>query len=516
METPEFLSVWIWPLVAGLSFLSLVVVAYRYIIQRVRINRFQAVMKYNWTGYIEALSDTFRRLKSLRAVLAEVRPRAEEQDLAELNKLLFDKIRDEIRILDEKLKKMSVASDRQWQTMRVEWIPMVELHGEISRFISLARKGIPPETLEKLKAQWEQEAANRNQEKIKKLERDNNLLKDKVEGLEKTTAGHKSVKRGVLEDEEAAARLMGKLADNLTMNDVEAKLAAAKGEINFIEKQFVEGVKQDERAALSAKLKWAKQSRRWWNMQRKLRKQTLLLDEATGRATEMSGDQNAGREEGIKEFQQIEAKNAELNKKISELSAINLRLTRQLDQINSESTSTQDLKEQMARAEQGRKTAEREMTNLEKMLQDMERSLKKANAENQSNRDLADKLKEKEELLAKQNKRVSELESESLKMVMSLKKQEEGHKTEVKKLDSQLIKFLEDIKEGNVEGMVPEDEMMELQTEYDKLNAEIMHFKGAVKHAEQNEAKALEEKGKLEREQREILAKYKELLQRSQ
>ena len=70
METPESLSVWIWPLFASLSFLALVVVVYRLIIQRVRINRLQTVMKYNWTGYIEALSDTFRRLKSLRAVLA--------------------------------------------------------------------------------------------------------------------------------------------------------------------------------------------------------------------------------------------------------------------------------------------------------------------------------------------------------------------------------------------------------------------------------------------------------------
>lgn len=512
---------------------------HRLYVDRQYISRLRVCLRRNWGSYLETLSDNLARLKALRAFLARVRPRPEEAELCEMTDKLYKAIRNEIEVIDGQLEAMSIAPDERWFSTPVEWVPPMALQKDVQQLITMLQGAISLSDLERLKREWMAEcelrlAEERVRERAELEERTRELkqAREEMEEFKRETASR------ALDAASMAAEKMAELADNLTLEEIEAKLKSIEVESNSIEMHLHESPDDMD---LQGELKWAKQIRRWWIIQRRARTVSQKLDTTEDDLKRMKEEYEIERLETMQEFQRVEAESAENRKRADDTQTQNRHLTAQLASFEAESATVEDLQAQLASEKVARVSAEREMNNLESMLKQVEHDLNTLRSETADIKELRQKAGEFDQLGGKNmvpEREIVELQVEYDKLnaeVMKMKaaakradEQEDRLKVKLTQARNEyqevLGKYMELEQTAKVadESMVPEKEIIDLQMAYDRLNSDLAHAKSTIKQAERAEERARERmaemradlEAKLTRAQNEhqsVLGKYMEL-----
>ena len=526
-----------WLLVVLVVFQAVAVVA-RILSLRQRVHAMRRVIVGCWQNYLEALSLSIERLKSVRAYLAQVRPTPHDADLKPLCDNLYQQIRDEIQAMETQLTHMAQAPDDEWYRMSIEWRPALAMRDTIARLIDIIGSRVSPDELDALKAQWRDAVAAEYREGIAQLEQEIRDLKTELEEAlaraqeadelrkqlralqnrqrqdeEEAARERESSHRDNDEtDEEIAARMLAELGDDQDLEQAAAKIAAADGEVNYLEQQAIATDDAEEARRLRGRAAWAHQSRRWWNLLHMLRRKTMQLDEMSGKAmTDSAGDED-NRLLAIQEFQEMEARNAEMKKQIGGLSASNRRLTVELEQFDSAKATVDQLRETLERVEVARKSTQRELNNVETMLEQMETDMARMAKENQRLKRMEDKVDKATTEVIEYKTTISHLES-------ALAATKKAHTEEVAQLEQLIEQMQEEEREEQETAReqaattVPEEEMLKLQAAYDKLNSEMMRANADRVRAEKGEAKVREALAKLSHDHNQLLDRYRELRQ---
>ncbi len=495
---------------------------------------------YNcWSNYLECLSKALERLRNLRAILAQVRPGPDKPDFNDICDDLYNIVGEEIGLIESQLEAMTETEDRAWYELEIAWRPLLDINNHIAAMAELLLEAITEEELEERKKRWLEKWETEKEAELKKYKRQIADLKARIreyelqlEELEALRGEVNRLKalaheneandaeeiqrlRDELErlkkkdsselDEEIAARMMAELSEVGSLEQAEAELAKTQGEMHFCRNQLQE-IKDDAEEArrLQAKADWMAQKNRWWTLVRKNRKQTLLLDEYNTEKMDASPEDEE-RMAAIRDFQEMEAKNAEMRGRISELTTNNRKLTAQLEQFNAQAASAEELRHTLHQVEIARKNTQRELNSLEQMVSQMESDLLKATTENRK--------------LAKSEQKLGEFIQENRVLQEDLRKSESKHlekiaayEIELDKLQAALKNAEEKLNSQDIDGMVPEEEVMSLQNAYDQLNNQVIQVKGARVQAERGEKKAKEELDKMQKEFKALQTKYRELL----
>ncbi|MFW6286796.1 MAG: hypothetical protein ACOC29_02535, partial [Candidatus Sumerlaeota bacterium] len=379
------LIVWTAPLLALMAIAAMTWSLLRLGSEQATCRRQRQAIELSWQGYLESLSHRMRALRSLRAVLAQIRPYPEENELKALVQKLYDDVRDEIERVDNELERMANADDGQWYTERAEWDGGTDFHTQIQNLLVLARKHYESQDLEAVKDGVRSRVAADYDSRSAELEAKLQALQSELdEARAKLQAAEKAEPEGVEkevrvdgeisgEEEMAiAARYMGGLTDNEGLEEADAKVSAAKGRLAHAEKQATETEDPTEKEKYRAEAAWEKQCLRWWEMIHTVRRQRRLLDEATGKASELS---ELGLDldfEGAQEFQEMEARTKEMRNRIANLTNENKNLSEQLERFSLEQATAGELRDTLNRVDQARRNAERELSSVEAMIEQME------------------------------------------------------------------------------------------------------------------------------------------------
>ncbi len=527
----ERLIIWIAPIIALLSIAAAVWALLRLVAALKTASEQRKAIEITWQSYLENLSDRLKALRSLRAVLAQIHPSPDEAELLNLIDQLYKSVHDEIESVEATLDKMARADDQQWYREKADWSGGTDFHSEIQNLLILSRKHFESIDIDAIKDETRREVEAAFEAQAQELEVELKALQEQLEAVEALKAEEtepEEVEPEVVEvevpsdaaelEQAIAARLMGELTDNDTLEDADAKISVAKGRINHAEQQALETDDPDEKEKLLAEAAWEKQCLRWWEHVHTIRRQRKLIDEATGKASEVEQLGLGLDVEGAQEFQEMELRAKEMRTRIASLTNENKSLSDQLEKFSAEQASASELRETLARVDMARRNAERELSTVEAMIEQLEDEvamLRRKLQEARQKEDTSSSLKQELEQVANQ---AQDLEKENLKLVTEHNKEISALRDEVKdaekekaRLEAELATVKQAMQSGNIEGMVPEQEMMELQQAYDKLNADLLKFKASAKNAENAEKDASEKLKKALHERDEILNKYKRL-----
>jgi chromosome segregation ATPase len=485
-----------------------------------------------WESYLDSLSVSLERLRALRAIVSQVRAGGEKSPLEESATALYQSVRAEIVVIEQQLETMTRVSDKAWHEMEIAWRPALALNDHIARLYEILAAAVGPDQLERIKAEWRRQWELEVQKRNLKYERDISDLRTRIRELETgleeieflraevrrlkaregaVAADSEEIERlrrkaaGVEIEEAVAARWMGGLEENKTLEQLDAEIAKADGEIHFCQNQIREAAGDAEKIArLEARADWMAQTNRWWKLLRRYRKHAVLMDEINVERMEPTSREGEDLET-VRDFQAAEAKNADMRRRIGELSASNRQLTLQLEKFNAEAATADELRQTLAQVEMARRSAQRELDNLEKMVARMEDDLLKQGAENRKLAKLEPKIAE----LVQENKALKE---EADRVRAHGRDSAAALEVEIESLRRRAAELQKRIDSKEVEGMVPEEEMLGLQSAYDQLNAQIVQMRGARVQAERNEKAAREELLKSHKSLGDLQKKYHELL----
>ncbi len=448
----------------------------RYLYINTKNERFKNLLFNCWESYLDSLSMSLTRLKALRAVLSQTRNISGKEAICKASDAIYQNIHQEIAACDLQLETMSKAQDDEWYATAIVWRPVPDLKDEIAHLLEIAKTGISDEELEKYKIEWEKQFAQKSAAEFKKLEEEIRRLNVRIEELEAELENAQTANaRSSTNPEALAAELMQGLEDNLDLTRIEGKLATAKGEVVTLENKISESNDDSDIEKMQGQIAWLIQVQRWWTTQKMYRQKATLLDQATLKGFN-STDEDDSQEamERMQEFQDVEARNAEMRKNLKEMTAFNKKLNDQLDTFESDKANAEELRLQLAKIDQARRSAEREMKNIEPMMAESEKEISELRIRNSN---LSNKSRE-------QTEKTSELQNE----LADIKKKTDEKQDELtmKLIDTSLAleKLKESFSKGNIEGMVPEEEVMSLQTSYDQLNSEMMQARAAIQQAE--------------------------------
>lgn len=499
---------------AAAVLLAFVVLSRIYILHG-RVSRMRAILFGCWENYLDALSVTVERLKSLRAYLAQLRPSPQEADLRNAADAMYKRLGDEIAVMEDQLRQMAAASDEEWYDMVIQWRPALSLRDDIVRLVAIARRGISPEQLEVMRRQWREEAQRQTETACAEMEARNRDLLAEIETLRAQVArldeleGELAQRGGAnrsASDEEAAARLMAELQDDLDLEQAAARLAASDGEIAYLEKEAAEASDPDEARQLQGRAAWAHQAKRWWTLLHILRRKSLQLDEMSGQAMESAGDGDEERMRAAYEFQEMEARAKELQQKVDNLSAANRRLNAQLGNATTEHDELDKLRRQVEAADMARKNTQRELEGVENMLAQSDETIQRLTGENKRLSELGKQLTESESALQEKIREIAEVQKKA-------DKAEIAHAREVQQLEDLVANLQKQLDEtpDATEGMVPEDEVLALQKAYDELNAQMRKEQAAHGHAREELQAATKAIEKLQHEHRQLQQRYRDM-----
>ncbi|HNY28047.1 MAG TPA: hypothetical protein PKH31_11775, partial [Candidatus Sumerlaeota bacterium] len=270
MLSEETLTVWAVPIAACVSLVALVVAGAQSLRRQTELRRLRASLAGNWSNYLDTISTNIRQLKAFRTQLGRLRPSSEASKLTGIYHGLCETISEEIGLMEQELATLSVASDRQWYELGIGWTPTHHYHKEIQDLFVLAHEALTPERLEKLRQEWAREIEPPFERKIQDLRQENQALEERLAVLEQQIldlqAAREQAEQALLEalqsnisqpsappsqppeneqaegrkgpkkdpiEEEIAARYMGMLEDMLPLEQIEAKLAVADGQILY-------------------------------------------------------------------------------------------------------------------------------------------------------------------------------------------------------------------------------------------------------------------------------------------
>jgi len=527
----ERLVIWIAPVIALLSIAAAVWAMLRLVAALKTSSEQRKAIEISWQSYLESLSGRLHALRSLRAVLAQIHPSPDESDLRSLVDQLYKAVHDEISNVEATLDKMAQADDKQWYLEKADWSSGTDFHTEIQDLLILSRKHFESIDIDAIKDETRREVEAEFEAQAKELEEELKALQEQLEAVEAQKAQEPEPPEEEPEtveveseptpaelEQAVAARLMSELTDNDTYEDADAKISVAKGRINHAEQQALETDDPEEKEKYLAEAAWEQQCLRWWEHVHTIRRQRKLLDEATGKASEVEQLGIGLDIEGAQEFQEMESRAREMRTRISALTNQNKSLSEQLEKFSAEQASAGELRETLSRVDLARRNAERELSTVEAMIEQLEDEvsvLRRKLHEEKQKEDNTTALQQELDQVAAQ---AHDLEKENLRLVTEHNKELDALRDEVKdvekvkaRLEAELATVKQAIETGNIEGTVPEDEMMELQQAYDKLNADLLHFKASAKNAENAEKEASEKLKKALHERDEIMNKYKQL-----
>jgi chromosome segregation ATPase len=508
---------WVFLGLVALVLLLVVFLATRLASAQERVRKREDSLYRCWESYLDSLSVSLERLRALRAIVSQVRAGGEKSPLEESATALYQSVRAEIVVIEQQLETMTRVSDKAWHEMEIAWRPALALNDHIARLYEILAAAVGPDQLERIKAEWRRQWELEVQKRNLKYERDISDLRTRIRELETgleeieflraevrrlkaregaVAADSEEIERlrrkaaGVEIEEAVAARWMGGLEENKTLEQLDAEIAKADGEIHFCQNQIREAAGDAEKIArLEA---------------RRYRKHAVLMDEINVERMEPTSREGEDLET-VRDFQAAEAKNADMRRRIGELSASNLQLTLQLEKFNAEAATADELRQTLAQVEMARRSAQRELDNLEKMVARMEDDLLKQGAENRKLAKLEPKIAE----LVQENKALKE---EADRVRAHGRDSAAALEVEIESLRRRAAELQKRIDSKEVEGMVPEEEMLGLQSAYDQLNAQIVQMRGARVQAERNEKAAREELLKSHKSLGDLQKKYHELL----
>jgi chromosome segregation ATPase len=536
MPSGEVLTAWAVPVAACVSLVALVVAGVQSLARQVELRRLRASLAGNWSNYLDTISVNIRQLKAFRTQLGRIYPSSEEAELSEIYRRVCATIAEEITLMEQELATLSVASDRQWYELGISWAPTRHYHREMQQLFDLAHQAMTPDRLEKLREEWTLEIERPFEQKIQELLREKQTLEERLAALEQEllelqnakeeaerallealqndlsqsavrtddspegteSASVSSQPRGYIE-EEIAARYMGMLDDLLPLEQIEAKLAVADGQILYTRGQIGEAISEEERLAMEAKNAWAHQEKRWWEHMRKMARQRRLLDEALSAASgEGEEDDFEAQMQRVSEFQQMEARMSEMRQKIEQLTMDNRRLTQQLNAVNDDMLSVETYRKRFEDSEAARKGAERELRTLEKMVTQNDEEMEHLRLQIKKIDKLDLQLQEKEAAIKALQVKEAEMQTEIYRLKRDLeesnsqldyegkrsRKDSERIQEENEKMRSELKALQQKIASGSLDGLIPEQEMLDLQGAYDAVQSDLQKARAATKQAE--------------------------------
>jgi chromosome segregation ATPase len=536
MTSGETLTAWAVPIAACVSLVALVVAGVQSFRRQVELRRLRASLAGNWSNYLDTISVNIRQLKAFRTQLGRLHPLAEELKLTEIYRVLCKTISEEIGQMEQELATLSVASDRQWYELGIGWTPTHHYQKEIQDLFSLAHQALTPERLEKLRQEWTREVEPPFEQKIEELLQDRQVLEERLAALEQelldlqnarekaeralmealqnqisppsappppppvteSSEGGKAQSKDYIE-EEIAARYMGMLEDLLPLEQIEAKLAVADGQILYTRGQIAEAPTEEERLAMEAKNAWAHQEKRWWELMRKIVRQRRLLDEALSAASGETEEEDFEEQmRRMSEFQQMEARMAEMRQKNEQLTMDNRHLTQQLNSINDDMVNVETYRKRFEESEAARKGAERELRSLEKMVNQNDEEMERLRAQVRKMEKLDLQMQEKETTLKALQIKEGEMQTEIYRLKRDIeeansqldyegkrsRKDSERIQEESEKLRGELKELRQKISSGSIEGFIPEQEMFDLQGAYDAVQSDLQKARAATKQAE--------------------------------
>lgn len=514
-------SPWFLPVATAATTCCIAVVAALYVNERNKVAKIQRFLYTCWERYIGALAESLPGLRSFRAALARVHSDPAAKELTAICEKLYATVREEIIGIEAQLDALSKTPDDQWHTMPIHWRAAMDLHQDVSRLIQLVQTGIPREQLAELQIEWTQECQLKYDEEsngfrrtIADLEREVEELKRRMleleallEKLKAEAEKEPEVKEdspapapvAEVDEEEIAARFLATLGDNLPEDKVEVECAKTDGEIFYCNNQLLEDQEPARRASLESHLAWMEQVRRWWRSQRMIRKHARLLDELTGKM-ESDGDD----EEVVRDFQEAEAQTAEMRQRVRSLTTANRNLAKQLEGMDLEKSTVEQLKFTLNQMEISRKNTMREMQNLEAMMERQDKEITRLRAQGKKIGKLEKDLDKAQYDLRDKGRLVDELQDDLTKLASEADK-------EVAKLKAELEDMKQMMAAGQVAGMVPEAEVLELQTQYDELHVQMQQAKSSKVQAERSTLKAEEELAKLKHSNQDLTQKYRDL-----
>ncbi len=537
MPLGETIAAWTVPIAACVSLAALVVAGIQSVIRQVELRRLRASLAGNWASYLDTISVNIRQLKAFRTQLGRIYPSSEEPELSEIYRVLCATISEEIGLMEQELATLSVASDRQWYELGIGWAPSHHYHKEIQQLFVLAHQALTPDRLQKLREEWTREIENSFEQRIQELLQEKQALEERLAVLERELLdlqnAREQAERALLEalqnnlsespartketqeaeesegvpvqkkgyiEEEIAARYMGTLEDLLPLDQIEAKIAVADGQILYTRGQIAEAITDEARREMEARNAWAHQEKRWWGHMRKIVRQRRLLDEALSAA---SGEEDQEEDfeaqmQRIHEFQQMEARMSDMRQKIEQLTIDNRRLTQQLNSVNDDMLGVETYRKRFEDSEAARKGAERELRTLEKMVTQNDEEMEHLRGQVKKFEKLDLHLQEKEATLKALQIKEGEMQTEIYRLKRNLEEANEQLNYEGKrsrkdteriveeneKLHADLKALQEKLASGGIEGYVPEQEMFDLQGAYDAVQSELQKARGATKQAE--------------------------------
>ncbi len=292
---------------------------------------------------------------------------------------------------------------------------------------------------------------------------------------------------------------MGRLEDLLPLEQIEAKIAVADGQILYTRGQISEAVTEKERLDMEARNAWAHQEKRWWELMRKMARQRRLLDEALSAASEESDEDDFDAQmQRMSEFQQMEARMADMRQKIEQLTMDNRRLTQQLNSVNDDMLNVETYRKRFEEAEAARKGGERELRTLEKMVTQNDEEMQHLRIQVKKLEKFDLQLQEKEATIKALQIKEGEMQTEIYRLKRDIEEANsqldyEGKRSrkdsgriqeENEKLKAELKEFRQKLASGAIEGFVPEQEVLDLQGAYDAVQADLQKARAATKQAE--------------------------------
>jgi DNA repair exonuclease SbcCD ATPase subunit len=403
----------------------------------------------------------------------------------------------------------------------------------------LAHEALTPGRLEVLRAEWRREIEPPFEERIQALLQEKQALEERLALLERELLDLQKIReeleRALLDaqnnppelqpqtekagresqegeegapppsqkkdyfEEEIAARYMGRLEDLLPLEQIEAKIAVADGQILYTRGQIAEAVTEKERLDMEARNAWAHQEKRWWELMRKMARQRRLLDEALSAASEESDEDDFDAQmQRMSEFQQMEARMADMRQKIEQLTMDNRRLTLQLNSVNDDMLNVETYRKRFEEAEAARKGGERELRTLEKMVTQNDEEMQHLRIQVKKLEKLDLQLQEKEATIKALQIKEGEMQTEIYRLKRDIeeansqldyegkrsRKDSERIQEENEKLKAELKEFRQKLASGAIEGFVPEQEVLDLQGAYDAVQADLQKARAATKQAE--------------------------------
>lgn len=502
-----------WADVTGYGFaLALILyLAFRLIGQEKSSHQYKSRLRHGWHTYLDALSEQLARLRGIRTLLMELRLNPKkEPELACILDRLYRKINPEIKRIENQLRTLTSTTDQQWINLRIEYAPAPAFRQDFADLIQETLNRYSRKQLETLRVQWTRKMELRYQRRISGLKGEIEELRLALEQAKKKAgkmqdtlaeregagdvSGVETTAMPEADEQEIAARFMSTLGGDLDLEAINTEIAKVDGELHYCRNQLSnEEMEPERQKELKSRQLWMEQVLRWWKVQRKIRQQRMLLDGQTTDA--MAGDEMA---DDLMEFQDMEARNREMRNKLSDVNSENRKLLKQMELLDMEQADAEKLRATLGQLETAYRQTQREMNSLEQMVENLESEAELLRLRARKVEKMEEKLLDAENQRDRMKQELAETRSEMEKMAMEQDMAQTDSMKELKELKAALEK-------GEVEGMVPEQEVVELQMAYDDLNSQLLQAKSSVKQLEEDKVRLKERIEQMEIEKKQMM-----------